>query len=621
VVETAGQPIADAVTPPSGGASARDGQTVVLDRYRLIRRIGSGGFGTVWLAHDERLDRAVAVKRIPVEGKGARTRAEREALAAARLSHHGVVALYEAGHDDDAVYLVSELVRGRTLGRLLADGELSDRDAVEVGIALCEALDHAHGRGVIHRDVKPGNVIVPDERANPGLFARAPRGAKLTDFGIARVLGDDALTATGDVVGTIAYMAPEQAEGKPVTEAADLYAAALVTYEALAGVNPIRQPGAAATARRVGVRLPPLARLRADLPGSLCRAIDRAVAPDPDDRGTLLELRDGLQASLRAVDDTPGTIAPARVDVLADHTARAAARVEEWTGVRAWPSEPARYGERDDDEDETWDEGYDDHGFGNPVVGRVAAAVAAGGLATAVLAGAGPAPPASALLLGLGAAVAVAVAPRVGWILSVLALLVWLGIEAPGVAVLVAAAALPVPTLLPWRGTLWSAPAGGALLGLAGLGPAWPAIAGQSRHVLDRAALGALGCWWALLAQPLLGRSVLADVSGLPKRSVWTGSAAEAVQHVLVPLCSSGAVALVVVWAVAAAVLPLLVRGRSFAADALAAGAWAVGSVVASGAILHAVDPSGSLHARGLVGGAAVAAALAVGARAIRGDA
>jgi len=161
-VETAEHPVAPAV------------QQRVLDRYRLVRRLGSGGFGVVWLAHDERLDRAVAIKRIPVDGgSDAAARAEREALAAARLSHPAIVALYEAGADDDAVYLVSELVRGRTLADLILDGELSDRDVLRVGGVLCEALEHAHARGVIHRDVKPGNVIVPERRRDGDQIGRA----------------------------------------------------------------------------------------------------------------------------------------------------------------------------------------------------------------------------------------------------------------------------------------------------------------------------------------------------------------------------------------------------------------------------------------------------------------
>src|SRR4051812_27536209 len=270
------------------------------------------------MARDERLDRAVAIKRIPLAG-GAATRAEREALAAARLSHPAIVALYEAGRDDDAVYLVSELVRGDTLADLLEGGVVSDRDVLLIGIAMCEALTHAHARGVVHRDVKPGNVLVPEAQSDGGV-------AKLTDFGIARMAGDDALTATGDVVGTLAYMAPEQAEGGEVGEEADLYALALVLYEALSGVNPVRGRGAAATARRVGARLPALGRLRPALPLELCRALDRAVLARPEQRGTLADLRDALADGLPAADDERGTIAGSPLEGLAGPAPRARIR-------------------------------------------------------------------------------------------------------------------------------------------------------------------------------------------------------------------------------------------------------------------------------------------------------
>ena len=263
----------------------------MLGRYRLGARLGSGGFGTVYAAVDERLDRDVAVKVIPTGG-AAPERASREALAAARLDHPGIVAVFDAGEDDEARYLVSELVRGRTMDRLQADGELSDRDVLRLGLALSDALAHAHGRGVIHRDVKPQNVIVPDRPRS------ARSAAKLTDFGVAHLAGDVPLTRTGDVVGTLAYMAPEQADGQRADARADLYSLALVLYEGLAGVNPVRGGSPAATARKLGTVLPPLSRKRKDLPAELCAALDRALSPRPEDRGTLDELADELAAAL-----------------------------------------------------------------------------------------------------------------------------------------------------------------------------------------------------------------------------------------------------------------------------------------------------------------------------------
>ena len=180
---------------------------------------------------------------------------------------------------------------------------LSDRDVLRIGLALCDALEHAHGRGVVHRDVKPQNVIIPD----------APRSAagvaKLADFGVAHLAGDEPLTRTGDVVGTLAYMAPEQAAGRRVDERADLYSLALVLYEALAGTNPVRAGSPAATARRVGTVLPPLKRSRKDLPPALNAAIDRALRPRPEERGTLDELAAELADALPEVSDDGGTVA------------------------------------------------------------------------------------------------------------------------------------------------------------------------------------------------------------------------------------------------------------------------------------------------------------------------
>ena len=211
------------------------------------RRLGAGAFGTVWLARDERLERDVAVKILSRErATSPRGRFEREARAAARLSHPAIVTLYEAAVDDEGAYLVSELVRGATLGTLLDDGRLSDRDIVAIALALCDALEHAHAHGVVHRDVKPSNVLVPE---TPPSSAHV---AKLTDFGVARVLGGDALTHTGDVLGTLAYMAPEQAEGLEADEPADLYSLALVIYEALSGVNPVASTAPGRSSRRLG---------------------------------------------------------------------------------------------------------------------------------------------------------------------------------------------------------------------------------------------------------------------------------------------------------------------------------------------------------------------------------
>ena len=277
--------------PPEGGSRTLSQDLpgrFVLDRYQLLVPLGSGGFGTVWEALDERLGRSVAVKVI---GRGAGRAAEpplrrsaaaaldrstngralREAQAAARLSHPAIVALYEAVEAPEACYLVSELVRGETLDELEREGALGDGDVLRIGLALCAALAHAHERGVVHRDVKPQNVIVPERTGG------ATAAAKLTDFGVASIAGKDVLTRTGDVVGTLAYMAPEQASGRRVGPEADLYSLALVLYEALSGVNPVRGRTPAETVRRLGARPPSLGRRRRDLPAPLIACIDRAL--------------------------------------------------------------------------------------------------------------------------------------------------------------------------------------------------------------------------------------------------------------------------------------------------------------------------------------------------------
>ncbi len=220
--------------------------------------------------------------------------------------------LYEATVDDEGAYLVSELVSGPTLAELVEARRLSDRDIAQIGVALCDALAHAHAEGVVHRDVKPSNVLIPDRVSTPAQLA------KLTDFGVARVIGGDSLTRTGDVVGTAAYMAPEQAEGRPAGAAADLYSLALVLYEALTGVNPLRAGAPARRARRLGAYLPPVRRHRRDLPRELGRAIDAALRPRPRERGTVEELRQALDSSVRQLGDAPSAIeapveeAPAR---------------------------------------------------------------------------------------------------------------------------------------------------------------------------------------------------------------------------------------------------------------------------------------------------------------------
>src|SRR5581483_3884190 len=215
---------------------ARPVSTLALDtplagRYRVDRLLGRGGMALVYLAHDEALDRPVAVKLLSdtlAADEEYRARFLREARVAARLAHRNIVRIYDAGEQDGRPYIVMECVPGGTLDQvLLTRGRLLPAEAVAVAIQVCDGLDCAHAAGLVHRDVKPQNLLVA-----------ADGTVKIADFGIARPLEAPRLTATGIVLGTAAYLAPEQSEGEPVTAAADLYALGAVLYELLTGRPP-----------------------------------------------------------------------------------------------------------------------------------------------------------------------------------------------------------------------------------------------------------------------------------------------------------------------------------------------------------------------------------------------
>jgi len=571
------------------GSSAQ----MILGRYRMERRLGAGGFGVVWLAWDEKLEREVAVKVIPGEG-GAGERVEREARAAARLNHPGIVAIYELASDEHDVYLVSELVRGRTLAELTRAGAISDRDVARIGIALCDALEHAHARGVIHRDVKPQNVMVLAEPAAGAGFA------KLADFGVAHVASGDPLTRTGDVVGTLAYMAPEQAEGARVTPACDVYSLALTLYEAWTGTNPVRAAGPAATARRLGRPLPSLAAIRRDLPLELCDAVDDALDIDPARRPAPARLRAGLRAAEGELEDEGGLVEPATLR-----------RV----GLATQSGRRSFFGRRT-----RWDEAL------APLPGaerrsaqipqRLAAGLAAGGLVLGCILGLGPDPSFSPLAAAALAAAATAVLPRIGWLLAVIGLCAWLvspDADRQGAALVLAAAAAPVPFLLPRAGLLWSVPVVAPLLGTIALAPAFVGIAALAPTATRRAGLAAAGLWWLVLGEAVTGRALLfGSPDGTLPRENWDGSISAAAADALQPLATTPALAPVVVWIVAAIALALVVRGRWLAVDVLGAGACAAGLIAAHLALGDALAADVALdQARGGIAGS-VAAALVV---------
>jgi tRNA A-37 threonylcarbamoyl transferase component Bud32 len=453
---------------------------VVIGRFRVLERVGSGGMGTVYRAFDERLQRQVAVKEIA--GADAR-RILREAQAAARLNHPGIVTLYELGDEQGRALLVSEFVDGATLAELAQSGDLSDRDAAAFGADVCEALEHAHARGVIHRDVKPQNVIVQVD-------AGAGRRAKLMDFGIASLAGATAQTATGEVVGTLAYMAPEQAEGDTATEAADVYSLALSLYECWAGANPVARETPAQTAIAIGTQLEPLRDYRPDLPADLASCIDDCLDPEPDRRPPLLELRHQLGRALPSLD--------------------------------AEEPVPAG-GERE-----------------QPSAGALRAAQ----------------------LLAL-----------CGWALAVTAISVMAG--RPGLALVLGALSAPailVASRLPWA----AVPALAAVLGALGAATAFPAIAGSRGTFVERAVMGALGWCWLLAGAAVTGagpRLGLVD----PAADGWSRSTATATSAALAPLSDPQALLGAALFALAAALMTIVLRPRHLAIALLAALLWSAG--------------------------------------------
>jgi hypothetical protein len=549
----------------SGGGRRDSGGALILDRYRLHRRLGAGAFGTVWQARDERLERDVAVKIVAPE-RVVGGRLEREARVAARLKHPGIVTLYEAGADDDGAYLVSELVRGSTLDALLEAGRLSDRDIVGLGIALCRALAHAHEQGVVHRDIKPSNILIPSKPTTPA------EAAKLTDFGVARVLGGDTLTRTGDVVGTAAYMAPEQAAGREAGVAADLFSVAVVLYEALTGVNPVRACRRTGSRReRLSAHAPPLRRQRRDLPRQLAQAIDQALRPRPRERGSLDDLERGLLAVQEYSDARPGVVAPPPRVPFTAFTRQAvgdAADVDRLTAE----GEP----------------GEAHHGAS--AAQRLIAGAAAAFLTAWLLVHELPRLPLPVGVAALAAALAVAVLPRLGWLaLAVTLVAALMAAGRTGAAVILIAAALAPVAAAPLAATAWPVAAGAPLLGAIGLAGAWPAVAATARGGWRRAALGATGWLWLLMVELLTGHHLYAG--GIPRQpppDAWTGSLEVTVHDVLGPLLTSFAWLPAAVWALSAAVLPWLARARSLGFDTVVVAAWSAGTVSATAAVLHA---------------------------------
>lgn len=529
---------------------------LILGRFRVQRRLGSGGFGTVYRAWDERLERPVAVKVI--EGDAASERVLREAQAVARLKHRNLATLYELASADGNAYLVSELIDGPTLRAAGRRGELSDRTVASIGADCAAALSHAHRKGVVHRDVKPENVLI------------APGGeAKLVDFGIARISGERTLTNTGDVLGTLGYMAPEQAAGQRPGPAADVYSLALTLYECFSGEHPRGGAGPAEIALAIAEPVAPLSEIRPDLPEPITDAIDAALDPEPELRPLASELEAALGTLCAELDQAalPPVLRPGDPEQLhaAARAPRALARLAPAASILALS-----------------------------VIGLIAAGA-----------------PASLLLLTPAAALVAVLRPRLGFALAVAGTAAWLALGAgePGAALTVALLAAPL-ALLPAAAGNWVAlPALAPLLAVSGLGGAYPAAAGLSGGVAARALLGAAGYLWLAAWELGSGRELLLghDPAAAPG---WERSAAEAASGLIAPLLDPTVLGMVALWAAAAVTLPLLVRGRAPVLDVVGALLWAAGLVSLTRLLAGPEsEPAGLLAATALGAAAAVAIA------------
>ena len=279
----------------SSAAYALPDRALVLDRYRPLRPLGRGGSGSVWLARDERTGLEIALKIVPREGKRA-ARAMREMEAASRLRHERCVRAYDFAGDEGHVYIAYEYVRGKTLREAIRRDELSEAAAVEAAAQVLDGLAHAHRRGIVHRDVKPSNVLLEesDEVA-----------VRVLDFGLAQFDDADTLTAVGDVPGTLAYISPERLGGADASVASDVWAVGVMLWEALAGTHPFWGVPLPEVASTIAAGAPPLSARRGDLPRRLLAAVDSALEVEPGRRPSASQLAAELREAFVAAPRRP----------------------------------------------------------------------------------------------------------------------------------------------------------------------------------------------------------------------------------------------------------------------------------------------------------------------------
>ncbi|HEX2150187.1 MAG TPA: serine/threonine-protein kinase [Actinomycetota bacterium] len=274
-----GSPVADVPSSAQAEAEAHlsPAPELIADRYELGERVGSGGMGEVYAARDTKLDRAVALKFLRKDmasQQDLRSRFEAEARAAGRLSHGNVVGVFDSGEHDGNPFIVMELLSGRTLADEVANGPATEERARQVCQQIVSALKASHAQGVLHRDLKPGNVLLCQDGS-----------VKVGDFGVAKMAEGMDLTQAGMMLGTPAYLAPERIEGEPASAATDIYSVGVMLYELLAGRKPFEADTPLGLIRSIQSEpVPSLATIRPDVDPKFAAVVERAMARDPEIR-------------------------------------------------------------------------------------------------------------------------------------------------------------------------------------------------------------------------------------------------------------------------------------------------------------------------------------------------
>ena len=271
---------------------------VVLDgRYELVDSVGQGGMALVYKAIDRRTGHYVAVKILRPEFSQDReyfNRFQREAIAVSKMNHHNIVNLLDVGQQDNMRYLVMEYVDGRTLKNVIQQkGALSANVTAQIALRILSALQHAHNKGIIHRDIKPQNILV-----------HADGHIKVTDFGIARVVGANTISSKDSIMGSAQYFSPEQAKGETVTFASDLYSVGVVMYEMLTGQPPYQGDNSVAVAmQHIRGSYQPIHTLNPDVPAALEKVVEKAMSTRPENRyQTAVEMAQDIQRAMQEPD-------------------------------------------------------------------------------------------------------------------------------------------------------------------------------------------------------------------------------------------------------------------------------------------------------------------------------